>query len=52
MMSPYGDAIMYLEGIILILESLEEKKDETLNIGILIDIQNKIGELIVTLQTM
>ena len=51
-MSPYGDAIMYLEGIILILESLEEKKDETLNIGILTDIQNKIGELIVTLQTM
>ena len=51
-MNPYKDAIIYLEGIILILESLEEKKDETLNIGILTDVQNKIGELIVTLQTM
>ena len=52
MISPYKDAIIYLEGIILILESLEEKKDETLNIGILTDMQSKIGELIVKLQTM
>ena len=51
-MTPYKDAIIYLKGIIIILESLEEKKDETLNIGILTDIQNKIGELIVTLQTI
>ena len=51
-MSPYKDAIMYLESLIIILESLEEKKDETLNIGILTDVQNKIGELIVTLQTI
>ena len=51
-MSPYNDAILYLEALIVILESLEERKDETLNIGILTDVQNKIGELIVTLQTI
>ena len=51
-MTPYKDAIMYLEGIIIILESLETKEDESLNIGILTDIQNKIGELVVTLQTI
>ena len=51
-MSPYKDAILYLKSLIIILESLEEKKDETLNIGILTDVQNKIGELIVTLQTI
>tara|TARA_Y100000034_G_C6540279_1_gene233058 strand:- start:306 stop:506 length:201 start_codon:yes stop_codon:yes gene_type:complete len=51
-MTPYQDAIIYLKSLIIILESLEEKKDETLNIGILTDVQNKIGELIVTLQTI
>ena len=50
-MTPYKDAIMYLEGIIIILESLEKKEDKALNIGILTDIQSKIGELVVTLQT-
>ena len=49
-MTPYKDAIMYLEGIIIILESLENKEDETLNISILTDVQNKIGELVVILQ--
>jgi len=51
-MNPYQDAIIYLKSLIIILESLEEKKDENLNIGILTDIQSKIGELIVTLQTL
>ena len=51
-MGPYEDAIVYLKSLIIILESLEEKKDETLNIGMLIDVQNKIGELIVALQAM
>mgnify|MGYP003134492399 CR=1 FL=1 len=51
-MTPYKDAIIYLEGLIIILESLENKKDEKLNIGMLIDVQNKIGELIVTLQAI
>ena len=50
--NPYQDAIIYLEGLIIILESLENKENEKLNIGILTDVQNKIGELIVTLQTM
>ena len=44
-MTPYKDAIMYLEGIIIILESLENKEDETLNISILTDIEKKIGDL-------
>ena len=50
--TPYQDAIIYLEGLIIILESLEEKKDEKLNIGILTDVHSKIGELIVKLQTI
>ena len=51
-MTPYKDAIMYLEGIIIILESLEEKKDEKLNISILTDVQNKIGELVAQLHLL
>jgi len=51
-MSPYKDATMYLESLIIILESIETKEDEKLNISMLTDVQNKIGELIVTLQTM
>ena len=51
-MTPYKDAIMYLESLIIMLESLEKKEDEKLNIVILTNIQSKIGELIVTLQAI
>ena len=50
--TPYQEAIMYLEGLIIMLESLDKREDDTLNIAILTDIQQKIGELVVTLQTM
>ena len=43
--SPYKDMRFYLEGLVIILESLEGKEDKSMNIGILNDIQNEIGNL-------
>ena len=51
-MSPYEEAIVYLKSLIIILESLDQKTDDKLNIGILTDVHKKIGELITTLQTI
>ena len=49
-MDSYKNIKMYLEGLIIILESLETKEDPTMNIGILTDIHKVIGKLIVNLQ--
>ena len=51
MKSPYQESIMYLEGIKVILESLEGRHDQKITIGILHDVKNKIGSLITRLET-
>ena len=43
--APYLEARLYLEGLIVILESLENKEDPSMNINILTDIQDQIGKL-------
>ena len=43
--APYLEARLYLEGLIIILESLEDREDQSMNIGILSDIQKQIGNL-------
>ena len=43
--SPYKDIRFYLEGLVIILESLEGKEDKSMNIGILTDIEKQIGNL-------
>ena len=43
--SPYLEAKLYLEGLVIILESLEGKEDPSMNISILTDIQKQIGNL-------
>ena len=43
--APYLEARLYLEGLVIILESLEGKEDQSMNIGILTDIQKQIGNL-------
>ena len=43
--TPYLEARLYLEGLVVILESLEEREDQSMNIGILTDIQKQIGNL-------
>ena len=50
--SPYKDAILYLEGLVIILNSLETKNNEALNVGILKTVHDKIGDLIVRLETI
>ena len=50
--SPYKEAIMYLEGLIIMLNSLENKENEALNIGILKSVHDKIGALIANLEAM
>tara|TARA_Y100000310_G_scaffold28128_1_gene26775 strand:+ start:154 stop:321 length:168 start_codon:yes stop_codon:yes gene_type:complete len=42
---PYIEARMYLEGLIVILESLEGREDPLMNISILTDVEKKIGDL-------
>ena len=43
--SPYAEARMYLEGLIVILDSIEDREDPSMNAGILIDIHEQIGKL-------
>ena len=43
--TPYLEARLYLEGLIVILESLEGKEDPSMNINILTDVQKQIGNL-------
>ena len=50
--SPYIEAKLYLEGLIVILDSLEGKEDNKMNIGVLNDVHGTIGELITKLQAM
>ena len=43
--APYIEARLYLEGLIVILESLESKEDPSMNISILADVERTIGNL-------
>jgi hypothetical protein len=55
-MKQFAEAILYLKSLIVILESLSNKKDDDnyikVNIGILNDVQGTIGKLITNLQKM
>ena len=50
--TPYIEAKLYLEGLIVILESLDKKEDNKINIGVLTDVHGKIGDLITNLQSI
>ena len=43
--SPYADVKMYLEGLIVIIDSIESKEDTSMNVGIITDIHQQIGKL-------
>ena len=55
-MKPYEEAIDYLNSLVFLLEKMDEKEStedhKNINIGILLNVKEKIGELINNLQNI